>query len=99
MNTTTTPAAPAVGCILPPDQIGWDRDEWVDSYGDATYERSVIWAADEACLLSLTDLVRLLDHHGFRLAELTHDLFECMQAGHRIEDHRHAGQALTWLGY
>lgn len=99
MNTTTTPAAAAVGCILPPEQIGWDRDEWVDSYGEDTYERSVIWAADEACLLSLTDLVVLLNEHGFKFRDLVHDLFECMQAGHRIEDHRHAGQALTWLGY
>lgn len=100
MNTTTAPAAsPAVGCILPPDQLGWDRDEWVDAYGDATYERSVIWAADDSCLLSLSDLMRLLDQHGAHLGELTHDLFECVTAGHGIQDYRHAGQALTWLGY
>lgn len=99
MNTTTTPAAAAVGCILPPEQIGWDRDEWVDSYGDATYERSVIWAADEACLLSLSDLTRLLYHHGALLRDLQSDLLDCLNAGHGICNVRHAGQALTWLGY
>lgn len=100
MTTTTAPQAnPAVGCILPPAQLEWDRDEWIDSYEEATYERSVIWAADDGCLLTLTDLVQLLADHGARLEQLTHDLFECVVAGHDIQDYRHAGQALTWLGY
>ena len=99
-STTTAPAAsPAVGAVLMADQLAWDRDDWVDAYEESTYERSVIWAADDSCLLSLSDLMRLLDHHGARLEQLTHDLFECVEAGHGIQDYRHAGQALTWLGY
>jgi hypothetical protein len=99
MNTTTAPAAsPAVGCILPPDQFGWERSDWIDAYQDA-YSRSVIWAADDDCLLSLSDLMRLLDQHGARLIDLDQDLEACHIAGHGAHDRRHAGQALTWLGY
>jgi len=99
-STTTAPAAAlAVGCILPTAQLAWDREDWVESYEDCTYERSVMWATDARGWLCVEDLVRLLEDHGRTLADLADDLDACAEAGHEVADFRHAGQALTWLGY
>jgi len=103
--TNTPEASPAVGCILEPEQLNWDRNDWVDAYWvDAyghggTYERSVIWAADADGLLSSGDLLRLLADHGFAIPTLAADLEACSAAGHPVANLRHAGQALVWLGY
>lgn len=59
MKTTTAPAA-----IVPAEFIGWDRFDWLESYEDATYERSVIWATDDNCRLAECDLEALFKDHG-----------------------------------
>ena len=103
-TTTTATYAPVLdpGELLPADRLAWDRDDWIDELqgleGD-TYASSVIWASDDACLLALCDLERLLEHHGAELEELRADLGAQLNAGHEVLPLRHAGQALIWLGY
>jgi hypothetical protein len=109
MTTTTTPAgAQSVGGILEAEQLAWGRDDWANAWGDdehdpwalhGLFERSVIWAADEAGLLADVDLMHLLQDHGFSVPQLTADLQACSDAGHPVADPRHAAQALVWLGY
>ena len=109
-TTTTATYAPVLdpGELLPADRLTWDRDDWIDELqgleGDLgslrqTYASSVIWASDDACLLPLCDLERLLEHHGTGLEELRADLGAQLNAGHEVLPLRHAGQALIWLGY
>ena len=109
-TTTTATYAPVLdpGELLPADRLAWDRDDWIDelqglegeAYASAvTYAFSVIRASDDACLLPLCDLERLLEHHGTELEELRADLGAQLNAGHDVLPLRHAGQALIWLGY
>ena len=60
------------------------------------YEESVIDAADDQGNLSAADAIRLLDDHGFTLA----DLYE---ENHGVSwvalDARNAEALLAWLGY
>ncbi len=101
MNSTTTAPAAAmtVACIVPPEQIGWDRDEWLESYTDDSYERSVIWAADDCCRLDPVDLAALFAAHGADLEEYRLQLVEQVYNDAPVLHRCHAGQALTWLGY
>lgn len=100
MKTTNAPtAALAVGCLVPADQMAWDRDDWLDSYEGDAYAGSVIWAAGDDCLLSHDDLLSLFNQHGALIVELGDHLGELRKAGLPALDIRHAGQALTWLGY
>lgn len=114
MTTTTTtpavcpPAAPqqltaaALGHICHPSQLTWSWDDWMDSYEgqDASYEQSVIWAADHTtCELTSADLRQLLGDHGHSVHELIEELAEQSAVGHTTLPLWHAGQALIWLGY
>jgi hypothetical protein len=88
--------------LLSADELGWDRDDWVDHYQDGcedTYSSSVIWASDDSCLLATADLERLLRHHGADIEELRAELGGLINANHTVLDLRHAGQALRFLGY
>ena len=105
-TTTTTAAtyAPVLdpGELLPANRLTWDRDDWLDELQGlvgVAYASSVIRASDDACLLPLCDLERLLEHHGTELEELRADLGAQLNAGHEVLPLRHAGQALIWLGY
>ena len=88
--------------LLSTDELGWDRDGWVDHYQEGcadTYASSVIWASDDNTLLATVDLERLLRHHGADIEELRAELGGLINAGHAVLDLRHAGQALRFLGY
>ena len=97
---TTTTTEPAAGYLISPEMAEWSPEDWQDHFDGDHYALSVLHAADqEACLLSPDDLCRLLGHHGANLWELRGDQQAAEQAGHRCLPIRHAGQALTWLGY
>lgn len=94
MKTTTAPAA-----IVPAEFIGWDRFDWLESYEDATYERSVIWATDDNCRLAECDLKALFRDHFADYWEYRAHCTELAYSLEHVEHYCHAGQALTWLGY
>lgn len=87
--------------LVPSDRLAWDQDDWHDHYADLGdhYAASVIWAADSSCQLAMTDLRRLLAHHGASLAELQEDLATGQHQGARVLPLAHAAQALAHLGY
>ena len=102
MTITTAPAAAAdlaVCCVVPPELIGWDRYDWLESYADDSYERTVIWASDDNCRLAPIDLEALFRAHGADLEEYRLQLVEQVQQDLPVLHRCHAGQALTWLGY
>lgn len=97
---TATLTAP--GWIIPAEQANYDRADWIDAYQDCaadTYASSVIWASDDACLLAMADLHRLLQQHGFTVADLQADLAAGLLQGATALPLTHAAQALAWLGY
>ena len=88
--------------LVSPAELGWDRNDWVDHYQELcedTYASSVIWAADDSCLLLTVDLERLLRHHGVDIEGLRTELGGLINAGHTVLPLTHAGQALRFLGY
>ena len=97
MATTTTPAA---GYLITPEMADYSPDNWQEHFDGDPYALSVLHATDESSgLLSPDDLCRLLNQHSANLWELRGDQQAAEQAGHRCLPIRHAGQALTWLGY
>jgi hypothetical protein len=109
MTTTTTTetagrrctfAAPAAGWLITSEQYDWQIEDWADHYEGDSYAGSVLYAANEfSCLLSMSDLVQLLSHHGATVADLVQDIETAQRAGHATHCEQHAGQALIWLGY
>lgn len=94
MPTNTAPAP-----IVPAELADWNRDDWIDSYVLDTYERSVIWAADDECLLDESDVAALFREHGANVPDYLKHLAELATTGGHCLPWQHAGQALTWLGY
>jgi hypothetical protein len=102
MTATTTPAPTAAGWVIPADQLGWDRSDWIDAYQEGcrdTFASSVIWAADDACRLAMTDLRSLLAMHGATVDALEAELGAGERQGFAVLPLTHAAQALAWLGY
>ena len=91
MTITTAPAAAAdlaVCCVVPPELIGWDRYDWLESYADDSYERSVIWAADDNCRLAPIVVEALFRAHVADLEEYRRSL-AVLGAAHRETLGRH----------
>jgi MFS superfamily sulfate permease-like transporter len=96
--TTHTTSQP--GWVIPAEQMGWDQDDWLNSYCSDAYSSSVIWAAAlPGCCLAQPDLDALLRAHGTTVAELQADLSAGISAGCAVLPLAHAAQALAWLGY
>jgi len=85
--------------LVSPAELSWDRNDWVDHYQEGTYASSVVWAADDSCLLLTVDLERLLRHHSIDIEELRAELGGLINAGHTVLPLTHAGQVLRFLGY
>jgi hypothetical protein len=95
MTTTTA----TIAGLVDAHQLSWEQDDWLDSYTGDDYASSVIWAAQDACRLAAVDLEALFRAHGADVEEYRSHLLELCCAGLPVLHLRHAGQALTWLGY